>query len=61
MKQAGSLLRIQAPYGASAKAIEQEDVKCANLNSGDAYILTHEGGNWLWNGFGANEEEQKLS
>ena len=59
MIQNGSMLRIQAPFGASAKAIEQESVLCSNLNSGDAYIVTSPQGHWLWEGLGANEEEHK--
>lgn len=35
----GGLFRIQAPYGDSARAIEQPEIKCLNLNSGDAFFL----------------------
>lgn len=38
------MFRIQAPYGNAARAIEQADVKCANLNSGDAYLVIARGG-----------------
>ena len=58
----GALFRIQAPYGDSARAIEQIEAKCSNLNSGDAFILAGKGGEqvYLWMGEGANEAEQKL-
>jgi hypothetical protein len=53
------MFRIQAPYGDSARAIEQVDSKCSNLNSGDAFILSSRGGDsvYLWLGGGANEAE----
>jgi hypothetical protein len=37
-------------------------VKCENLNSGDAYIISAAGGErvYLWMGAGANEAEQKV-
>ncbi len=56
------MFRIQAPYGDAARAIEQPEVKCANLNSGDAYIVVSRGGYaaYLWLGEGANEPEEKL-
>ena len=58
----GSMFRIQAPYGDSARAIEQASVKCENLNSGDAYIVSAAGGQavYLWLGEGANEAEKEL-
>ena len=52
---------MTAPFGASAKAVEQESVLCANLNSGDAFIVAGPLGNWLWCGLGANAEEQRLA
>lgn len=61
MKSNGAMLRVQAPNGAAAKAVEQMDVKCANLNSGDSFIVTAPGGNFLWNGLGSNEQEQVVS
>jgi Gelsolin repeat len=62
IKQQGSLFRIQAPFGDSARAIEQTDLKCERLNSGDAFIVSNVGGDqvYLWLGEGANEAEQKL-
>ena len=58
----GGMFRIQAPYGAAARAIEQAEVKCANLNSGDAYLVVAKGGlaTYLWLGEGANEQEEVL-
>ena len=44
IKQNGGLFRIQAPFGSAAKAIEQQEIKCSNLNSGDAFFLTAAGG-----------------
>jgi hypothetical protein len=38
------MFRIQAPFGEAARAIEQTDVKCSNLNSGDAYLVVAQGG-----------------
>ena len=56
------MFRIQAPYGDSARAIEQPDIKCSNLNSGDAFLLVSPSGNevYLWCGQGANEPEVAL-
>lgn len=56
------MFKIFAPYGDSAKAIEQESVKCENLNSGDAFIICPAGAEvvYLWMGAGANETEQKV-
>ena len=56
------MFRIQAPYGAAARAIEQAEVKCANLNSGDAYLVVAKGGlaTYLWLGEGANEQEEAI-
>jgi hypothetical protein len=50
------MFRIQAPYGDGARAIEQASIKCENLNSGDAYIVSPAGGEaaYLWLGEGAN-------
>jgi hypothetical protein len=33
------MFRIQAPFGDAARAIEQEEVRCQNLNSGDAFLV----------------------
>jgi len=62
IRSTGSMFRIQAPYGDSARAIEQASVKCENLNSGDAYIVSAPGGEavYLWLGEGANEAEKEL-
>jgi len=62
VRQLGAMFRIQAPFGASARAIEQEQAVCASLNSGDAYIVISRGGYaaYLWLGEGANEPEEKL-
>jgi hypothetical protein len=59
IKANGAMFKIFAPYGDSAKAIEQEGVKCENLNSGDAFIIHPAGGDsvYLWMGNGANEAE----
>lgn len=58
----GALFRIQAPYGDSARAIEQPTINCQNLNSGDAFLLVAPGGKkvFLWLGLGANEAEAAL-
>eukprot|EP00347_Sterkiella_histriomuscorum_P023803 403333332 len=58
----GTMLRVQAPYGDAARAIEQIENKCANLNSGDAYIIIAAGGQqaYLWLGEGANDHEKSL-
>ena len=63
IKQEGSLFRIQAPYGDSARAIEQVTQTCNLLNSGDAFILSSDQGGdqvYLWLGEGANEAEERL-
>lgn len=44
IKQEGSLFRIQAPFGDSARAIEQVSQTCDLLNSGDAFILSSDKG-----------------
>lgn len=44
IKNSGTMLRIQAPYGDAARALEQVDIKCSNLNSGDAYLVVAPGG-----------------
>jgi hypothetical protein len=56
------MFRVQAPFGNAARALEQADIKCANLNSGDAYLVVAQGGDavYLWLGEGANEPEEKL-
>ena len=56
------MFRIQAPYGSGARAIEQPDIECANLNSGDAFLVISAGGEhvFLWLGQGANEHEQQM-
>lgn len=60
--QYGGLFRISAPYGDASKAIEQSEVSCQKLNSGDAFFLVGAGGQsyYLWLGEGANEPEQTL-
>jgi Gelsolin repeat len=62
IKHNGAMFRIQAPYGDSARAIEQPTIKCENLNSGDAYIISAPGGEnvYLWMGEGANDAERNL-
>jgi len=61
IKTNGALLRIQAPYGTAAKAIESESVSSASLNSGDAFLLVAPGGGgYVWMGAGANEPERDL-
>jgi hypothetical protein len=62
LKANGAMFKIFAPYGDSAKAIEQDAIKCENLNSGDAFIIIAAGGEtvYLWMGAGANEAEQKV-
>lgn len=56
------MFRIQAPYGDSARAIEQPECVCSNLNSGDAFLVVAAGGKsvFLWLGQGANEAEASL-
>jgi len=62
VKAQGAMFKINAPYGDAAKAIEQETIRCENLNSGDAFIISAPGGEavYLWMGAGANEAEQKV-
>ena len=62
IKAEGGLFRIQAPFGDSARAIEQTEVKCDKLNSGDAFIVAAKGGDsvYLWMGEGANQAEGSL-
>ena len=43
LKATGGMFRISAPYGECAKCLEQADVKCSNLNSGDVYLVVKEG------------------
>jgi len=44
INQNGIMLRIQAPFGDAARAIQQPEIKCSNLNSGDAYLVVAAGG-----------------
>jgi hypothetical protein len=62
LRNNGGMFRIQAPFGASARAIEQNEAKCLWLNSGDAYLVISVGGEntYLWLGEGANEPEVAL-
>ena len=43
LKRNGGMYRIQAPYGSAARAIEQSETKCSNLNSGDAFLVVSPG------------------
>jgi len=57
----GAMFRVQAPYGAGARSIEQNERACKYLNSGDAFVVFLPGffQAYLWIGRGANEHEVK--
>jgi len=57
----GAMFRVQAPYGAGARSIEQNERAAKYLNSGDAFVVFLPGMSqaYLWIGKGAAEQEIK--
>lgn len=58
----GALFRIQAPFGAGARAIEQNERNSKYLNSGDSFFVAMPGLTtaYLWNGVGSSEDEAAM-
>jgi hypothetical protein len=56
IKEKGAMFRIQSPFGAGAKAVQQDDLSAANLNSQDAFVIITPGGEYLylWKGKGSS-------
>jgi len=59
----GVMFRVQGQYGGTARAIEQNARSAQYLNSGDAFsvITPNFEAGYIWSGFGASEEEEKLA
>lgn len=59
--QNGVMFRIQAPFGAGARAIEQNERACKYLNSGDSFVVINGDSGFTWNGFGSNDDEKNAA
>jgi len=54
---------VQAPFGAGARAIEQNARSSQYLNSGDSFVVVHPSctGGYVWQGVGSNDEERQAA
>ena len=59
LKARGAMFKVQGPFGEKPQAIQQDQVKCENLNSNEAFFVSAgEGDNcYAWIGEGASEDE----
>lgn len=57
----GVMFRVQAPFGGSARSIEQNSRSAQYLNSGDAFVVFTPNfeAAYVWHGPGANQEEKE--
>ena len=60
MVKSGAMYRVQGPFGETPQAIQQDELKCANLNSNEAFFVTKKDGSgcFAWMGEGASEDER---
>ena len=59
----GVMFRVQAPFGGSARSIEQNARSAEYLNSGDAFVvfMPNFESAFVWHGPGANDDEKKAA
>jgi len=57
------MMRVQAPFGDGARAIEQNELASQYLNSGDsvAIVLPAFAGAFVWKGCGSNDTEKSAA
>lgn len=53
----GVMFRVQAPFGAGARAIEQNSRNSQYLNSGDSFTVITQNAGYVWQGIGSGPEE----
>lgn len=54
----GIMFRVQAPFGAGARAIEQNARSSQYLNSGDSFTVITENAGFVWVGMGSGDVEK---
>lgn len=61
IKASGAMYRVQGPFGEKPQAIQQDILKCENLNSNESFVVIPAGGDicFCWNGEGASDDEKK--
>jgi len=53
----GTMFRVQAPFGAGARAIEQNGRESQYLNSGDSFTVLTATAGYVWQGIGSGDVE----
>ena len=57
VNQNGVMFRVQAPFGAGARAIEQNERSSQYLNSGDSFTVITPAAGFVWQGIGSGDVE----